>query len=322
MDSQRPLGRSPITISAIGLGCWQFSGGSGLAGGYWPALPQETVNQIVAASLAGGITWFDTAEIYGGGRSESALAKALTAAGKKNGDVVVATKWWPLGRTAANIKATIGERLARLAPFGIDLYQVHQPFALASTAAQMRAMADLVADYSIRTVGVSNFSAAKMRAAQRTLAARGISLVSNQVLYSLLDRRIETNGVLQAAKELGITIIAYSPLAQGILSGKFHRDPGLIRSRPGPRKWMAAFRRRGLERSRAVVTALQEIARAYGATPSQVALNWLLHFNGDIVVVIPGATSVQQAAENAGAMGFRLSDADLKRLEELSRPFR
>jgi aryl-alcohol dehydrogenase-like predicted oxidoreductase len=321
MDRHRSLGRSPLSISPIGLGCWQFSEGHGLAGGYWPALSQQTVNQIVATSLAAGINWFDTAEVYGGGRSEVALARALMAAGKKNGDVIVATKWWPAGRTARNIRATIGKRLACLAPFSIDLYQIHQPFALAPTAALMRAMADLVAEGRIRTVGVSNYSAAKMRAAHRTLAARGIPLVSNQVRYSLLNRRIEKNGTLQAAKELGITIIAYSPLAQGVLSGKYHRDPAMIRSRPGPRKWMGAFRRRGLERSRALVAALEEIGRAHSGTPSQVALNWLLSFHGESVVVIPGATSVVQAAENAAAMGFTLSAIELKKLDEISQPF-
>ena len=320
MENRR-LGRSSIFISPIGLGCWQFSEGHGFAGGYWPALAQETVNQIVAASLAGGINWFDTAEVYGGGRSEKALAKALTASGKKNGDVVIATKWWPLWRTARSIKATIGERLACLAPFGIDLHQVHQPFALASTAAQMRAMADLVAEQHIRTVGVSNFSAGKMRAAHEALAARGIPLVSNQVRYSLLNRGIERNGILKSAQELGVTIVAYSPLAQGVLTGKYHRDPALIRSRPGPRKWLMSFRRRGLERSRALVAALEAIAREHSATPSQVALNWLMNVYGDTMVVIPGATSVEQAKENVGAMSFRLSDAEMRRLDELSQPF-
>lgn len=320
MENRR-LGRSSIFISPIGLGCWQFSEGHGLAGGYWPALARETVNQIVAASLAGGINWFDTAEVYGGGRSEKALAKALTAAGKKNGDVVIATKWWPLWRTARSIKATIGERLACLAPFGIDLHQVHQPFALSSTVAQMRAMADLVAEQRIRTVGVSNFSARKMRAAHKALATRGIPLVSNQVRYSLLNRGIERNGILKSAQELGVTIIAYSPLGQGVLTGKYHRDPTMIRSRPGPRKWLASFRRRGLERSRPLVAALEAIAQKYGATPSQVALNWLMYFHGDAVVVIPGATRVEQATENVGAMSFRISDAEMRRLDELSRPF-
>lgn len=322
MENLRPLGRSQIRISPVGLGCWQFSQGVGLAGRYWPALPQETTNQIVAASMAAGVNWFDTAEMYGGGLSEAALSTALTAAGKKDGDAVVATKWWPLFRTAGSIKATIAERMRRLAPFSIDLHQVHQPYALASAATQMDAMAGLVAARQIRTVGVSNFSAAKMRAAHQALAARDIPLVSNQMLYSLMDRKIESNGVLDAAKELGITIIAYSPLAQGVLSGKFHRDPKLLESLRGPRKWRSGFRNRGVERSRPLVTALQEIAQAHGATCSQVALQWLLRFHGDTVVVIPGATSVKQAEENAGAAKIRLSDDELKKIDELSRPFR
>jgi len=321
MAANRPLGRSSITISPVGLGCWQFSQGRGLIGGYWPTIPQEEVNRIVAASLARGIDWFDTAESYGEGQSEAALSQALRAAGKQNGDVIVATKWRPHFRTASSIKSTIGERLRRLEPFGIDLHQVHHPFSLSSIAAQMNAMADLVETRKIRAAGVSNFSAGRMRAAHAALAARGIPLVANQMRYSLLDRAIGRNGVMEAASELGITIIAYSPLAQGILSGKYHRDPDLIRSRPGPRKWMGAFRRPGLERSRPVVNALEEIGRAYSATASQVALNWLIHSHGETVVVIPGATSVAQAEENAGALGFRLGDAEMRRLEDLSRPF-
>jgi aryl-alcohol dehydrogenase-like predicted oxidoreductase len=322
MDGLRPLGRSPIRISPIGLGCWQFSEGAGLGGSYWPTLPPGTENAIVAESLAGGVTWFDTAEVYGAGHSETALSRALTAAGKRPGDVVVATKWFPAFRTASSIGSTIAERLARLAPFGIDLHQVHQPIAFATVAAQMRAMADLVAAGRIRTVGVSNFFAGRMRAAHRALAAHGIPLAANQVRYSLLHRGIETNGVLDAARELGITIIAYSPLAQGVLSGKFHRDPGLIRARPGPRKWLGDFRRRGLEKSRPVVTALEEIAAAHDATPAQVALAWLLQFHGDVVVAIPGATSALQARENAAAARLLLDPAELERLDEESRRFR
>lgn len=322
VSAPRPLGRSPIGVSAIGLGTWQFSEGVGLASRFWPDLSAETENAIVAASLEGGVTWFDTAEMYGRGRSEAALARALLAGGRKPGDVVVATKWWPAFRTAANIGATVRERLAHLAPFGIDLYQVHQPIAFATVAAQMRAMADLVDAGTVRSVGVSNFSERQMRAAHRALAQRGIALASNQVRFSLLDRRPETNGVLAAARELGVTIIAYSPLAQGLLSGKFHDDPGLIRSRPGPRKWSRDFRRGGLERSRPLVEALRAIAAARGATPSQVALSWLVTFHGGTVVAIPGATSVAQARENAGAMGVRLDAADLARLELLSRRWR
>jgi aryl-alcohol dehydrogenase-like predicted oxidoreductase len=315
----RPLGRSPIGISAIGLGCWQFSEGAGLFRGYWPALPTATENAIVAASLAGGVSWFDTAEMYGGGRSELALARALLAAGRAPGGVVVATKWWPAFRTAASIRTTVHERLGRLAPFGIDLHQVHQPIAFATVAAQMRAMADLVEAGSVRAVGVSNFSERRMRAAHRALARRGIPLASNQVRFSLLHRRPETDGVLAAARELGVTVIAYSPLAQGVLSGKFHADPGLIRSRSGPRKWLPAFRRGGLARSRPLIEALRAVAAAHAATPSQVALSWLVRFHGTTVVAIPGATSVEQARENAGAMALTLDPGDLARLDRCSR---
>lgn len=318
----RSLGHSPIRITAIGLGCWQFSEGGGLGGNYWPTLSADLENRIVAASLAAGINWFDSAEAYGAGRSEAALARALVAAGRKNGDVVVATKWMPLLRTAASITKTIAERRARLAPFDIDLHQIHHPIAFASTAAQMNAMADLVETGAIRTVGVSNFTARRMRKAHAALARRGLPLVSNQMRYSLVHRGIETNGVLDAARELGITIIAYSPLAQGLLSGKYHRDQNLIRARSGPRKWLPDFRRGALERSRPLVAALDEVAAAHGATASQVALNWLVHAHGETVVVIPGATSVEQARENAGSLGFTLTVEESLRLDELSRRFR
>jgi aryl-alcohol dehydrogenase-like predicted oxidoreductase len=318
---RRRLGRSDIQISIVGLGCWQFSEGFGIVGGWWEALPADAVQEIIDASLRGGINWFDTAEAYGKGRSERALAAALTRLGQKPGDVVVATKWLPLLRTASSIVKTIDQRLACLSPFAIDLHQIHQPFALATVDAQAQAMAELVQAGKIRTVGVSNFSAKRMRAAHAALARRGIPLVANQMPYSLLDRRIESNGVLAAAKELGITLIAYSPLAQGLLSGKFHDDPSLIRKSPGPRKFLPNFRAKGLERSRPLVEELRKIAAAHGATPSQVALNWLAHFHGDTVVVIPGATKRRHAEENVGSMGFTLSQEELRRVDELSRQF-
>ena len=318
MNARRRLGRSDIEITPIGLGCWQFSGGKGVGGAFWDATPPSTMDAIVAASLRGGVNWFDTAEVYGNGRSEKALAHALHAAGQKNGEVVVATKWWPILRTAANIGATIGDRLRCLGGFGIDLHQVHFPHALSSIAAQMRAMADLVAAGQIRTDGLSNFSARAMRTAHAALASHGLPLVSNQVRYSLLHRRIEDNGVLATARELGITIIAYSPLAQGILTGKYHQDPTLIRSRSGPRKWMPSFRGRGLAKSRAVVEELRRIATAHGATPSQIALAWVVQMHGDAVVAIPGASSVRQAEENAAAMALELTADERARLDVLS----
>ncbi len=306
-------------MTSIGLGCWQFSEGYGLVGGFWEALSQQSVNDIVGASLAGGINWFDTAEAYGKGRSERALSRALQTCGQKPGEVVLATKWMPAMRTARSITRTIGARIEALAPYPIDLHQVHMPFGFSSVEAEMEAMASLVADRQIRAVGVSNFGASRMRRAHATLARHRIPLASNQMKYSLLDRRIEKNGVLAAAKELGITIIAYSPLAQGILSGKFHDEPGLVRRKPGPRKWMSSFSARGLEKSRPLIQALRTIARSHDASPSQVALAWLTSFHGKTVVAIPGATRVGHVEDNVGAMNLSLSALELTRLDEFSR---
>ncbi len=142
----------------------------------------------------------------GRGRSERGLARGLKAAGMSKGDVVIATKWFPLFRRAASIKLTIDRRLRCLDPYGVDLHQVHLPFSFYSVESQMNAMADLVEARKIRSVGVSNFSAGMMRKAHTVLAKRGIPLASNQVRYNLVDRRIERNGVLDTAKELGITV--------------------------------------------------------------------------------------------------------------------
>lgn len=314
----RPLGRTDVRLSPIGLGCWQFSAGKGLVGGYWPALPPERVREIVQTSVDAGVNWFDTAEAYGGGESEAALARALREVGKKPGEVVIATKWLPFFRGAASITSTIEERLRHLGGFPIDLHQIHNAYgSYSSRKAQLDRMAQLVAERKIRYVGVSNYDARQMRAAHAHLARHGIPLVSNQMQYSLLNRSIERNGVMDAAKELGITIIAYSPLAQGVLTGRFHAAPEQVRALKGPRKWMPHFRR--LERSRPLIDALNRIAQARGATPSQVALAWLLTFHGDTVVAIPGASSARQAQQNAGAMKVELGRAELDELDRLSR---
>ncbi|MCX6305058.1 MAG: aldo/keto reductase [Bacteroidetes bacterium] len=317
----RTLGRSDIRITPIGLGCWQFSKQGNLAGKYWPSLEDDLIRDVVRISLEGGINWFDTAEVYGKGASERALAKSLVALGKKPGDVVIATKWWPMFRTASNLLKTIDDRLAALDPFPIDLYQVHQPWGFSSEVAEMEAMAKLVQAGKIRQVGVSNFSAGKMRSAWETLRKSGISLVSNQVQYSLLQRKIETNGVLETAKELGITIIAYSPLAQGIVTGKFHDNPELLKN-IGFRKHSSQFKPKGMEKSRPVAVLVQKLAATYKVTPAQVALNWLIHFSGETVVAIPGATKATHAAENTGAMKFRLSAADMHLLDEASKGYK
>ncbi len=314
------LGSTGIAVTPIGLGCWQFSGGKGMAGRYWPDLGQEAVSDIVRASLEAGVNWFDTAEAYGAGRSETALSTALQAAGRPNGSVVIATKWMPVLRAAGSIRRTLSSRQTHLSPYAIDLHQVHIAYGSLSTKkAQVEAMARLADEGKIRAVGVSNFSARAMRLAARVLERHGLPLASNQVRYSLLDRRVESNGVLAAARELGASIIAYSPLAQGLLSGKFHEDPELLARTGGPRRVQPRFRPRGLSRSAPLVEALGRVAAEHGATSAQVALRWLIQAHGDTVVAIPGASNVRQAASNAGAMDLELDEAEVATLDRLSR---
>ncbi len=322
LRTPRPLGRADIKVTAIGLGCWQFSKGRGLGGKYWKILDDAEIGRILAEALAGGINWFDTAESYGRGESERALARGLSALGKVPGEVVIATKWHPVLRRASSLEATIGTRLANLAPFPIDLHQIHNAYSVSPLRAQLRAMARLAEAGRIRAVGVSNFSRKRMERAARILREFGLPLAANQVRFSLLDRTIEADGTLRAAADLGITIIAYSPLAQGILSGRFHDDPGLVRRQPGFRRYMPAFRRAALDRSRPVVEALRRIALNYGATAVQVALNWVVTANGGNVVAIPGASRAEQVADLTAAMAFRLSDEDAAELDRVSLPFR
>lgn len=316
----RRLGRSDLFVSSIGLGCWQFSQRRGW-NKYWPKLPEPEIEGIVAASLDGGVNWFDTAEAYGDGASEEALSRVLQKAGKKPGEIIIATKWMPFLRTAAGLSRTIGKRRECLAPYPIDLYQIHNPASFSSTRKQMAAMASLVRDGKIRFAGVSNFGAKGMRAAHRFLAEAGLPLASNQVSCGLLDRAIEKNGVLDAARELGVTIIAYSPLSQGVLSGRFHDKPEQLREIKGMRRRRGYYRKTALRRSRPVIDALKEIGARHGATPAQTALAWLVRFYGDTVVAIPGATRTSQAASNAAAMAFDLSSDELDHLDRVSRDF-
>jgi len=315
----RTLGKTSLQVTPIGLGMMEFAGGKGLISRMFPVIPQEDKNAIVKAALDGGINWFDTAEMYGNGVSEQSLATALKAAGKSEHDVVVATKWFPFVRTAGNIPTTIDTRLHFLGGYSSGNYMIHNPHSFSSPEAEMDAMADLVDAGKILSVGVSNFDPVRMRRAFNALQKRGLPLAVNQVHYSLLHRDIETNGVLETARELGVTIIAYTPLASGMLTGKYHQNPELLNRQP---PWRRSMMQRNLEVSRPLITALQEIGAQYNATPAQVALNGLIHFQGEIVVTIPGATKVRQAEESAGAMQFHLSKDDMARLDELSRLIR
>ena len=236
MIQKRRLGQTELEVTPVGLGVMQFAGSRGIFRAVFHDIDQTQMNSIIRAALEGGINWFDTAELYGGGFSERSLANGLKAAAVEDDEVVIGTKWNPILRTAGNIPRSIGDRLHYLDGYTIDLYMVHQPWGFSPPEAEMEAMADLVEVGAIRYVGVSNFNVDQMRRAQDALAARGLPLAVNQVQYSLLNRKIESSGLMEAARDLGVTIVAWSPLARGILSGKFHKDPERLNQTPFGRR--------------------------------------------------------------------------------------
>ena len=322
MTETRRLGRTDIEITPVGLGCWQLAG-RGPAGWVYPAIGVETATAIVRAAIEGGVNWFDTAEMYGGGQSERTLASALRDAGIEPWRVVIATKWNPLFlRSAASISRTFGARTEALQGYPIDLHQIHMPWGSLSThKAQLREMAGLLRARKIRAIGVSGFSAQQMTEASDLLAAEGMVLASNQVEISLVQRKIERDGVLAAARKLGVTLIAFSPLRSGLLTGRFHDDPGAVASLPRMRRMLGlgSYSAVSLAKTRPLIDELGRIAAAYSVSRAQVALNWLISFYGETVVAIPGASRLEQAVESAAAMSFRLTDPELARLDELSR---
>ena len=313
------LGRTDIEVTPVGLGCWQFSQGASWMSRVWDAVSPEVITSIVDTALKGGVSWFDTAEAYGNGKSEQNLAAALSKLGVQPGSVVVATKWFPLFRTSRSIPATIDTRLACLGGYPIDLYQIHQPWSWSAIPAQLREMAKLLRAGKVRAIGVSNFSARQMERAHAVLASEGIVLASNQVRFNLLDRSIERNGLMATAKKLGVTIIAWSPLAQGVLTGRFHDEPSLLQKLAPMRRMMGRLGPTGLARSRPLIDELRLIARAHGVSVAQAALAWTVSFHGDAVAAIPGATKAAQAEQSAAAMAVRLSDKERARIDEVSR---
>jgi aryl-alcohol dehydrogenase-like predicted oxidoreductase len=227
--------------------------------------------------------------------------------------VVVATKFapYPMRLRKGALVQALRASLARLGLDRVDLYQVHFPFSVVPVTVWANALADAVEAGLTRSVGVSNYSAAQMRQAHEVLSRRGIPLASNQVEYHLLHRKVERNGVLQCCRELGIALIAYSPLAKGLLTGKYtpeNRPPGL-------RKF--TFRRGRLRSIEPLIGLMREVGQAHGGrSPAQVALNWLISRGA---VPIPGAKNAHQAWENAAATGWRLEAAEVAALEEMSR---
>jgi aryl-alcohol dehydrogenase-like predicted oxidoreductase len=312
------LGRSDLEVPRLGVGAMTWGSPSGrsrwgpakLAYGGTPGPEEE--RRAFEASLSVGVDLFDTAAMYSGGASERRLGEL--AEGKR---VVIATKFPPgwLSRTES-FRDALDQSLVRLGRSTIDLYQHHFPSRRISIPALMGFMADAVEAGKVRAIGVSNYSAEQLRSAHAALAERGIPLASNQVEYSLLHRAPEVNGVLDACRELGITLIAYQPLAMGALTGRYR--PG---DRPrGIRRFGRYFRGDGLAKVQPVVTLLREVGEGYSKTPAQVALRWLIEKEG--VVPIPGAKNGRQAAGNAEALSFSLVAAEVRELDRATTAWR
>jgi aryl-alcohol dehydrogenase-like predicted oxidoreductase len=272
----------------------------------------EEERRAFEASLSAGVDLFDTAAMYSGGASERRVGELAGGRG-----VVIATKFPPGWRSKAEVlPEALDQSLVRLRRSTIDLYQHHFPSRRISIPALMGFMADAVDAGKVRAVGVSNYSAQQLRTAHAALAERGIPLASNQVEYSLLHRAPEVNGVLDACRELGITLIAYQPLAQGVLTGKYR--PG---DRPtGIRRFGRYYRRDGLKNAQPVVALLQEIGQRYSRTPAQVALRWLIQKEN--VLPIPGAKNGRQAASNAEALSFTLVTGEIEALDQATTAWR
>jgi aryl-alcohol dehydrogenase-like predicted oxidoreductase len=266
----------------------------------------EEEKRALEVSVAAGVDLFDTAAMYAGGASERRLGEL--AVGRE--DVLIASKF-PSGFRfrAEDFPEELEASLARLGRSQIDLYQHHFPTRRVSIPNLMNQLSDAVEAGKVRAVGVSNYSADQMREAHAALAERGIPLASNQVEYSLLHRQPETNGVLDACRELGVTLIAYTPLAGGLLTGKYSTE-----NRPSGffRRVLPRYRRKGLEAVQPVVGLLTEIGDRYSKTPSQIALRWLME--NPLVLPIPGAKNGNQATANAGALSFSLTTDEVDAL--------
>jgi myo-inositol catabolism protein IolS len=298
----RELGKSGIKISAVGLGTWQW--GSREWG--WNRLYRKS--DVLAAfqkALEVGINFIDTAEIYGGGKSEKILGEAIH---DHREDVVIATKVWAWNVSPGRLLRAAERSLRRLGVDVIDLYQIHWPNPIVPLRGTMKAMRKLVQDGKVRAVGVSNFNLDRLKNAQKALAP--LELASNQVRYNLLNRKIEQK-LLPYTKAEKITVIAYSPLAQGLLTNKYtqtSRPSSLVQTmNPG-------FSSRNLARLAEVNRTLSEIAKTHGKTPSQVALNWLIR--NENVVAIPGVKKPEHAIDDAGALGWTLSTSEVEKLEK------
>lgn len=307
------LGKTGIVVPTVGIGTWAW--GDRLFWNYGGEYGAHEVEAAFNAAVAAGVNFFDTAEVYGLGESESLLGQFIK---KSQQPIIIATKYGPAPWrwSSESVADAVSGSLRRLQIEQITLYQVHWPFSFfMSQSTLMNALADEVQRGRIASVGVSNYSVEQMQEAHDLLAKRGVPLAVNQVQYSLAHRKIESNGILSRARELGVSILAYSPLAQGLLTGKYTNS----NSPAGARKFDSRFGQNGLEKIRPLLDLLEDLGQKYDKTMAQVALNWLIAQPN--VIPIPGAKNASQARQNAQAAGWSLTEAEISSLEQVSRPW-
>lgn len=298
-----------VRLSAIGVGTWQFGSKEW---GYGEAYASTTAAEIVREALDREVNLFDTAEIYGMGRSERILGEALRA---RRDEAFVASKVFPVVPLSPVVQWRGVQSAHRLGVRAMDLYQVHWPNPLVPVPATMRGMRALLDVGLVRNVGVSNFPTEWWRRAERSL---GFPVLSNQVQYSLACRKPDRDGgAVPYAQQYDRIVIAYSPLAQGLLGGRYdvdHPPPGSARANN------PLFLTENLERAAGLIAALREIALVHGATPAQIALAWVIRRPN--VVAIPGASSVEQLRRNCEAADIELTSDEDARLTAESDGFR
>lgn len=290
----------------MGLGAWAW--GDRVVWQYGRGYTDDDIRQAFQASLAEGIRFIDTAEVYGSGRSERLIGGFLKETDQA---VLIATKFFPMPwrATRRSILSALKHSLERLRIETVDLYQIHVPSPLFGPERMMEGMVECVEKGLTRTVGVSNFNQAQMLRAYSTLARHNIPLASNQVHYSLLNRAVEKNGLLARCKELNIRLIAYSPLEMGILTGKYTPE----NPPPGTRGANYASL---LHKVSPLLKLMTKIGQDRGGkSNAQVALNWVICKGA---LPIPGAKTGAQALQNAGALGWNLTEGESSQLDELS----
>ena len=300
-------------MPVMGLGTWAWGDRSTWGmDGYDPSYGFDTIRGAYERAIAAGVTLLDTAEVYGNGESERIIGRLLREDAANRDRVVVATKFMPFPWRVPLARALMKSLRASLERLGlpfVHLYQIHGPISFRPPSTVAAALAAPYRAGLVKAVGVSNYSEGEMRAIHAALAAEGIPLATNQVEYSLLRTMPETSGLLRACRDLDVTLLAYSPLAMGRLTGKY----GVANPPPGKRNF-SAFPMAEIE---PVVAELRRIGAAHGGkSPAQVALNWVMCKGA---VPIPGAKNAAQAEQNAGALGWTLVPGEVAALDRVAK---